>query len=951
MSLVDIKTFYDLLGHKKQTEIRAIELSKDFKTSRVKGHYFVSSEKEFISKVQELNGKYNLYAGLNERTAQGTEATDVISVKRIFVDIDCITKPATAEDLKEAEKITDEIISVIEKQTGLRAIKIYSGNGFQLVYCIPEIEITEANREEVQAQVQQFLKDLIKKYSNDKVKLDNVGDLPRIIRITGTTNIKGGKISEFIEVHKEENQKLRDYILSLKPETSSFSNIKIGELETSLKEILDEDENIKNLFEGNVILEKYPEEFPINKDLDKSDLLKFLSPSEAELSLVCRLIQIGLDKEQIFKIMASCKLGDWQKKNIQYRELTYKKALERISTEKKENPQRNINELKKYQDLPIIKETAINIIRPIFEGVEKISLSPFQINKLYKIYEANFGIGHSNIFIIASPKENLNYGNQSTRLTPIDFKTLFQVYCKEKMNLLPKESCIFSEAEVKEYGMEKVPDSALGIILNRKQIYEKAFKEKKNQPFFFESILPITTSNLIKAIKNFGFRRLLEDFFYENGKIDKKLEYVFRIGMLSFGNECNPEFSKYNDNKLLITNTKTGKTTQLSKQTKMKFDSAKSSNLLGFATSEKIIEGSLNNQYRQVVLDDFASANYEKEILDNLPSILENGKALIGKGKKSILTECSSSFVLTTNSQNINEIKELVLEFIKILNRLSETPQRIGSRFACIIFGNKFEEAETNIFRLDKKDLQINKFIVEQIFEQMSSFLLKLTQQRKVEEFLEQKNEDYKKLLENITKNEQNFYGQLKEFWLSLVAGYRHHRGFALKQGILDFFLENEERLIQLIKEEFDLSEENINEIIQLSEENLQRLNDLNRESLTNIIQAQKSEAEYLQFRFDNLKQEYLKALIKAVFKLIKDKPDEKENLIPLALLNSYLDKESLYSNQAKIVQKLPKDFTRINKDLGIFGIEILLQQEEICIQFHKSSLDIVFKLNYERKE
>ena len=350
-----VKTFYDLLGHNKQTEIRAIELSKDFKTSKVKGHYFVSSEKEFVSKIKELNGKYNLYAGLNERINKGTEAKDVISVKRIFADIDCINKPATAEDLKEAEKVTDEIILKIEEKTGLRATKIYSGNGYQLVFCIPEVEITDSNREEVQAQVQQFLKDLIKKYSNDKVKLDNVGDLPRIIRITGTINIKGGKTSEFVEVHKEENLKLKDYILSLKPETSSLNNIQIGELETSLKEILEKDENIKNLFEGNVILEKYPEEFPINKGLDKSKLLKFLSPSEAELSLVCRLIQIGLDKEQIFKVMASCLLGDWQKKNIQYRNLTYKKALEIIKKEKPEQQDKIksflIEDRQKYESL------------------------------------------------------------------------------------------------------------------------------------------------------------------------------------------------------------------------------------------------------------------------------------------------------------------------------------------------------------------------------------------------------------------------------------------------------------------------------------------------------------------------------------------------------------------------------------------------------------------------
>src|SRR3989344_559352 len=320
MNTEAVKIFYDLLGHKKQTEIRAMELSKDFKISKVKGHYFVSSQEDFIKKIQGLNEKYNVYAGLNERIDRGTEAKDVISVKRIFVDIDCITKPASAEDIKEAEKVTDKIIFAIEKQTGSRTTKIYSGNGYQLVYRIPEIELTEANREEVQAQVQQFLKDLIKKYSNDKVKLDNVGDLPRIIRITGTTNIKGGKTSKFVEICKEENSKLRDYILSLKPETT-LNNIKIKntekkEIDISLKEIIDKDERVKKLFEG--------------------DISGKPSRSEAEESLVCHLVGLGLDKEQIFKVMASCKIGKWQEANIQYKNLTFEKAS-KIITDKKRN--------------------------------------------------------------------------------------------------------------------------------------------------------------------------------------------------------------------------------------------------------------------------------------------------------------------------------------------------------------------------------------------------------------------------------------------------------------------------------------------------------------------------------------------------------------------------------------------------------------------------------------
>lgn len=299
--------------------------------------YFAKSKEEFVEKIQELDGKYNVYAGLNERAENGTEAKDVISVKRIFIDVDCINKPATDRDLKEAERTTDTIIQSIEKKTGTKTTKIMSGNGYQLIPCISEIEINDKNREEIQNKIQEFLKQLIKKYSNDKVKLDNVGDLPRIIRVTGTTNLKGNRKSEFVKIHREENSKLKDYILSLKPETAQ---IKVGELEISLKEILEKDNRVKKLFEG--------------------DISGFVSRSEAEQSLVCHLIGLNLNKEQIFKVMASCKIGKWAEARVKYRELTYEKAVKIITKEKikgvKKNSEKKLTEeeLEYYDDEELI---------------------------------------------------------------------------------------------------------------------------------------------------------------------------------------------------------------------------------------------------------------------------------------------------------------------------------------------------------------------------------------------------------------------------------------------------------------------------------------------------------------------------------------------------------------------------------------------------------------------
>ncbi len=316
MNKQNIIKFYELLKHENQTEIRCLKLDKNFKPlPKETKIFFVSSQEEFLKKCKEQDGKYNLYSGLNERKLNCKEAKDVLYVKNIFGDIDCIKKPATKRDMVEALKVVNDIVSDIKKQTKAEPTIIMSGNGYQLLYAIPRIDLDDSNREQIQLQIQTFLKELIEKYSNDKVKLDQVGDLPRIIRITGTTNIKGGKVSKFVEVNQEESEGLKKYILSIKPPI--FKSKKIQQKKEDIKlskkfyKVLEKDEKIKKLYEGN--FEGY--------DLSVG----------GELALVCFLIQYNFDKKEIFNIMSNAKIGRWAEKGISYREETYKKALAKIS--------------------------------------------------------------------------------------------------------------------------------------------------------------------------------------------------------------------------------------------------------------------------------------------------------------------------------------------------------------------------------------------------------------------------------------------------------------------------------------------------------------------------------------------------------------------------------------------------------------------------------------------
>lgn len=376
-------------------------------------NFFVHSKEEFVKKIEELNGRYNLYAGLNERKLNGTKAEEVASVKRIFIDIDCKNKPANLGDLKEADKVAEKIIEDLETKFKARPSLIDSGNGRQLVYCIPEIQLNKENFKGIEEKIQTFQRELIKEYSNDTIQLDNVGDLPRIIRVTGAINIKGGRHSSFIENKSKESEKLKEYILNLSLVESS-NNIKIKtegkEIDTSLKEILDKDERVKKLFEG--------------------DIKGFKSRSEAEMSLACHLIGLNLNKEQIFKVMSSSKIGKWGEQNLQYRDLTYSKALEKVTKEKREKGTKTIKSSEFLGIENFNKETEIYAPKDclIYQKEEKgIQADSYFFEVEYNLYKVNIGSGNKPKFIFCNATDKIERGESSVYLIPLELKEVQKI--------------------------------------------------------------------------------------------------------------------------------------------------------------------------------------------------------------------------------------------------------------------------------------------------------------------------------------------------------------------------------------------------------------------------------------------------------------------------------------------------------------------------------------------
>lgn len=174
----DILKFYDFIGHKSETEIRMINP----KTKNVMS-FFVHNAKEFLEVCTKYDGKYNIYAGINERTHGGKEDDDVLSITNIGHDVDC---HGDIGKLPLAKQIIDEYV-LASKATDLQDPLIFcSGRGFWILHHISPIEPIENNKTKIKL----WANKIKKLFEQPGVEFDStVYNFSRIARVPGTLNI------------------------------------------------------------------------------------------------------------------------------------------------------------------------------------------------------------------------------------------------------------------------------------------------------------------------------------------------------------------------------------------------------------------------------------------------------------------------------------------------------------------------------------------------------------------------------------------------------------------------------------------------------------------------------------------------------------------------------------------------------------------------------------------
>ncbi len=185
-----VRSFYRLLAHTNETEIRALR----------KGYppiiTFIGSEEEFLRAVERLNSDRNVYAVLREKQKglrRASRSEDIVSVGLTVIDIDPVReryKQSSEGELLSAIEVS-QLISEWFRQHGFqKPVAAISGNGVHLYFFFPPVAVSDSNRQEIQDYLQFFESEVRRMFAYDleryRCRIDSMYDLPRIGKVIGS---------------------------------------------------------------------------------------------------------------------------------------------------------------------------------------------------------------------------------------------------------------------------------------------------------------------------------------------------------------------------------------------------------------------------------------------------------------------------------------------------------------------------------------------------------------------------------------------------------------------------------------------------------------------------------------------------------------------------------------------------------------------------------------------
>jgi hypothetical protein len=204
-SLNQFTDFFYWLGHK-IVELRII----DTVAGSVIYQDYLSDANVFEEKCALYNGKAQVYFGIQERDGKGGKYENVPSLTFIPIDVDASrpnkkTEPANAKQRFLAKMNLAKILKYLKSHNIQPSLVIDTGNGFLILIRIPRQDTSahfyksgDSTQNILSDMVNHWLQNEIKPICDDAAEIDSVGDLPRILGVPNTVNMKGLRVRSVI---------------------------------------------------------------------------------------------------------------------------------------------------------------------------------------------------------------------------------------------------------------------------------------------------------------------------------------------------------------------------------------------------------------------------------------------------------------------------------------------------------------------------------------------------------------------------------------------------------------------------------------------------------------------------------------------------------------------------------------------------------------------------------
>lgn len=169
---------------------------------------YFNDEEAFVAACVEANAAGNVYVGIQPRPRRllelapnvlrplrtGAGSKDIELVTATVVDLDPVRPKDTAsteDELSLTLQVAEAAAAWCEAQGLVRPRLMMSGNGAQLWFALPQQSLAGEAQERVQAGLKAFEAELRARFATERVHVDSIHDVARIIKVVGTVSRKG----------------------------------------------------------------------------------------------------------------------------------------------------------------------------------------------------------------------------------------------------------------------------------------------------------------------------------------------------------------------------------------------------------------------------------------------------------------------------------------------------------------------------------------------------------------------------------------------------------------------------------------------------------------------------------------------------------------------------------------------------------------------------------------